>query len=49
MSIDGFGIELSLVSYLTKNLKETKLLESEIHVESLFYVDFPFKTDKHSL
>jgi CheY-like chemotaxis protein/AraC-like DNA-binding protein len=48
-NIGGFGIGLSLVSYLTKKLKGTIRLESELNVGSVFYIDLPYKTEKYSL
>lgn len=49
MSIGGFGIGLSLVTDLIKNLKGTIRLESEINIGSIFYTDLPYKVDQHSL
>tara|TARA_B100000795_G_scaffold66064_1_gene45147 strand:- start:878 stop:3781 length:2904 start_codon:yes stop_codon:yes gene_type:complete len=49
MSIGGFGIGLSLVSDLIKDLKGTIQLISEINIGSVFYIDLPYKAEKHSL
>ena len=49
MSIGGFGIGLSLVSDLIKDLKGTIQLVSEINIGSVFYIELPYKAEKHSL
>jgi signal transduction histidine kinase/DNA-binding response OmpR family regulator len=48
-NINGFGIGLSLVEDLIKNLQGTITLESEINVGSIFYIALPLKADNYTL
>ena len=48
-SVGGFGVGLALLAELVNKLKGSVLLESEINVGSIFYINLPYELNKFAL